>query len=88
IEIKTLSRGTAEPLYIAIRLAYIVKVQDLIKLPIIMDDPFVNFDDERKENMYNLLHHLADHTQIIYFSFDSDIEKYFTDHEIHYLERG
>lgn len=86
IAVKKLSRGTAEPLYVAIRLAYIVKLQDVIKLPIIMDDPFVNFDDERKNKMNRLLDHLSDRIQIIYFSFDQDLEKEFTAQQIIKLE--
>lgn len=82
IELKTLSRGTAEPLYVAIRLAYIVNMQDVIKLPVIMDDPFVNFDKERKEKVNRLLNKLSDKLQIIYFSFDTDLEKEFEECQI------
>lgn len=82
IAVKTLSRGTAEPLYVAIRFAYIIKMQDVIKLPIIMDDPFVNFDSYRKGKMHRLLNHLSDKMQIIYFSFDSSLATEFTEQEV------
>ena len=86
IEVRTLSRGTAEPLYVAIRLAYIIKMQDVIKLPIIMDDPFVNFDQERKSKVNQLINHLSDKIQIIYFSFDLNLEKEFKQKNIIHLE--
>ncbi len=82
IEVKTLSRGTAEPLYVAIRFAYIVQLQDVIKLPIIMDDPFVNFDQKRKEKMHRLLNNLSEQIQIIYFTFESSLKKDFNSQQI------
>ncbi len=88
VEVKSLSRGTAEPLYVAIRIAYITKMQDIIRLPIIMDDPFVNFDQQRKKNMYRLLEELSDKLQIIYFSFDLDLDDEFKEKQIIHLERG
>ena len=81
-DVKTLSRGTAEPLYVAIRLAYIVQLQDVIYLPIIMDDPFVNFDEERRERVHCLLKKLSDQIQIIYFTFDRSLEERFAEAEI------
>lgn len=87
MEVKALSRGTAEPLYVAIRLAYIVKMEDVIRLPIVIDDPFVNFDKKRKENIYRLLDELSDKLQIIYFSFDTDLRDEFSDTQIIKLEK-
>lgn len=86
IEVKNLSRGTAEPLYVAIRLAYVVKLQDVSDLPIIMDDPFVNFDAERREKIHQLIKKLGEKIQIIYFTFDSTIEDKFSKEEIIYLK--
>lgn len=87
IEVKTLSRGTAEPLYVAIRLAYIIKMQDVVGLPIIMDDPFVNFDKERKDRINQLLNQLGETIQIIYFSFDLSLEETFSNEKIIYLKQ-
>ena len=69
-DVRVLSRGTAEPLYVAIRLAYIKNTQKVMELPVIMDDPFVNFDSVRQKNMYQLMQHLGNDLQIIYFTFD------------------
>jgi uncharacterized protein YhaN len=82
VDVRALSRGTAEPLYVAIRLAYIKNTQDMIELPIIMDDPFVNFDRERQQNMYRLLETLSADLQIIYFTFDPEAKAYFTEKQI------
>ena len=30
--------------------------QKVMELPVIMDDPFVNFDSTRQKNMYQLMH--------------------------------
>lgn len=84
--VKALSRGTAEPLYVAIRLAYIVKMEDVIRLPVVIDDAFVNFDQRRKENVYRLLDELSDKLQIIYFSFDADLRQEFSASQLIELE--
>ena len=81
-DVRVLSRGTAEPLYVAIRLAYIKNTQKVMELPVIMDDPFVNFDASRQKNMYQLMQHLGDDLQLIYFTFDSNIYKTFNAEQI------
>lgn len=86
VDVRVLSRGTAEPLYVAIRLAYIKNTQDIMELPIIMDDPFVNFDQKRRQNMYRLLTQLSSDLQLIYFTFDSEAFTYFTNNQITDLE--
>src|SRR5699024_9198992 len=82
VDVRVLSRGTAEPLYVAIRLAYIKNTRDMMELPVIMDDPFVNFDEKRRENMYRLLQELSTDLQIIYFTFDDTAFGYFREHKM------
>ena len=86
VDVRVLSRGTAEPLYVAIRLAYIKNTRDMMELPVIMDDPFVNFDERRRENMYRLLQSLRSDLQIIYFTFDDTAFKYFRKDQMTNLE--
>ena len=86
VDVRVLSRGTAEPLYVAIRLAYIKNTRDMMELPVIMDDPFVNFDEKRRENMYRLLQELSTDLQIIYFTFDDTAFSYFKEDQITNLE--
>lgn len=63
-----LSRGTAEQLYLALRLALAEIHDPALSFPLIMDDPFVNFDDQRRKRAFALLSQLSQTRQIIYFS--------------------
>lgn len=76
--VKELSRGTVEPLYIALRLAFIQNTKDSVRFPIIIDDSFVNLDLKRIEKMYYLLLEVSKDNQIIYFTFDQTIRSYVT----------
>ncbi|WP_412988297.1 AAA family ATPase [Pediococcus siamensis] len=67
-EVGELSQGTAEQLYVAIRLAFVKVMADLADLPIIIDDGFVNFDAQRKQNVMTLLAQIGQNYQIIYFT--------------------
>lgn len=71
-----LSRGTVEPLYAAIRLAFVVSFKDTVRFPIIIDDSFVNVDEARKNKLYDLLNEICQSVQVIYFTFDSTITDY------------
>lgn len=72
-EATELSRGTVEPLYIAIRLAFVITTSDSIDFPIIIDDSFVNMDKQRRQRIYDLLNKISQQVQVIYFSFDSSV---------------
>lgn len=64
-----LSRGTLDELYFALRLALfdtILPEEDA--LPMVLDDVFVNFDDERMGKALNLLLEIAEKRQIVMFS--------------------
>lgn len=68
----TLSKGTADQLYLAVRLA----VCDLVlpgddAAPLVLDDALVNFDDERLGLALKLLQQLAQKRQIILFTCQS-----------------
>lgn len=65
-----LSQGTLEQLYVALRLAFVISAQTMIKMPIIIDDAFVNFDEFRKTSMYKVLQDISDDIQILFFTFD------------------
>lgn len=81
-----LSQGTLEQLYVALRLAFIISARSMIKMPIIIDDAFVNFDDYRKEGMYKVLKEISEDSQILYFSFDQDAKESFDSSNIINLE--
>jgi uncharacterized protein YhaN len=69
LPIKHLSKGTAEQVYMAIRLAAILSIPLKFPLPWLMDDAFVEFDGNRYTAMLDTLSDLADNEQqIIYFT--------------------
>ncbi|WP_240376428.1 ATP-binding protein [Bacillus piscicola] len=63
-----LSRGTAEQLYLALRLALAEIYTQSETFPLILDDPFVNFDRERQQIAFSLLKNISKERQIIYFT--------------------
>lgn len=67
-----LSRGALDQLLVSIRLAFIGNLSSNIKLPILIDDSFVNFDSERKQIMLQLIKELSSKVQVIYFSLDDE----------------
>lgn len=73
-EVGELSQGTAEQLYVSIRLAFVKVMADLVSLPIIIDDGFVNFDSNRKQNVMALLNQISEEHQVIYFTADDQID--------------
>ncbi|QUL57007.1 AAA family ATPase [Paenibacillus tritici] len=60
-----LSRGTAEQLYLAIRLALAETMSSKVHLPLFFDDLFVNFDEHRLRAALALLGELSVSRQIV-----------------------
>jgi uncharacterized protein YhaN len=97
-----LSRGTAEQLYLCLRLGYLLDVSEKKRaLPVIMDDILVNFDPERAKSALQAILQLSNFMQILYFtchpqiveiikqlSHDSDSAPYRTNISIFQLDRG
>lgn len=81
-----LSQGTLEQLYVALRLAFIISARTMIKMPIIIDDAFVNFDEYRKQSMYEVLKNISEDIQILYFTFDQHAKESFDSKNIINLE--
>lgn len=63
-----LSRGTAEQLYFALKLAFVAQIRDQINLPILIDDSFVNFDDRRLVYIEQLLQQISRSNQVLIFT--------------------
>lgn len=72
-EIAELSKGTMEQLYISIRFAFMKSFSDTVQLPIIIDDAFVAFDDQRIKQIFTLLEKIAEQNQIIYFTAKKEV---------------
>lgn len=72
--VEKLSQGTAEQLYIALRLGFVTVISDQANFPVIIDDGFVNFDNIRRQRMLALLEKIAEKNQVIYFTADDRIK--------------
>lgn len=68
VKVEFLSRATAEQLYFAVKLAFIEQIADKINLPILIDDSFVNFDDQRIGYIEKLLKKISKHNQVLIFT--------------------
>jgi uncharacterized protein YhaN len=65
-----LSQGARDQLTLAIRLAVAEQVGRDIPLPMLFDDPFVNFDPKRVESLKENLLELAQERQILLWTHD------------------
>jgi len=64
-----LSRGTAEQLYLSMRLALVREYANHVDpLPVVFDDIFVNFDPSRSRNTFNALRELCETHQVLVFT--------------------
>ena len=69
LNVAQLSTGACDQLYLALRLAALEHfVQQNRRLPVILDDLFVHFDDDRTEAGLRALQGLSEHTQVILFT--------------------
>ena len=67
VPIEQLSSGTMDQIYLAVRLASASLMQALEKLPLFLDDSFVNYDDKRLESVLGWLYNNYT-SQILLFS--------------------
>jgi uncharacterized protein YhaN len=68
-----LSRGTAEQLYLSLRLGLAADfARRGTSLPLVMDDVLVNFDPERARGMAAALREFARHHQVLFFTCHPD----------------
>lgn len=75
-----LSRGTAEQLYLSIRLGLITRLGEVgSSLPVLMDDVLVNFDPERREGAAEAIVELARQRQVIFFTCHPEVAEVLED---------
>ncbi len=67
-QVLELSAGTADELYLSMRLALSDMLTSGEEIPLVMDDALVNFDDSRMEKTLEYLAELAEKRQVILFS--------------------
>jgi ABC-type hemin transport system ATPase subunit len=65
IPMASLSHGTRDQLYLAARLGLVRQITDNHQPPLILDDPFVSFDDERAARAIELLRAVGSDFQVI-----------------------
>ena len=69
-----LSQGTKEQAYLALRLAIVDHLDEgKEKLPLILDETLVNWDAERREWFFELLHKLSGSRQVFVFTVDKNM---------------
>ena len=69
VPVSGMSTGTADQLYLALRVASIEDYLERAKaLPFVADDLFINFDDERAAAGFALLGELSQTTQVLFFT--------------------
>jgi uncharacterized protein YhaN len=69
VPVSGMSTGTADQLYLALRLAAIENyLERADALPFVADDLFINFDDERAAAGFRLLAELSRKTQVLFFT--------------------
>ncbi|WP_172372933.1 ATP-binding protein [Sporosarcina jiandibaonis] len=73
-----LSQATKEQAYISLRLALAASILETAPFPIIMDDPFVHFDEERLSRMMKLVESARAH-QFIYFTCHKKMKDHWVD---------
>ncbi|WP_105619971.1 ATP-binding protein [Vallitalea okinawensis] len=66
VEVERLSSGTKDLMYLALRLSMMEILS--IKAPLILDDSFIQFDEQRLNAMLKLLNKLSQEYQIILFT--------------------
>lgn len=69
VPVASMSEGTIDQLFLALRIASIEQsVKAGSVLPVLADDLFINFDDQRAEAGFRILGELAKSTQVLFFT--------------------
>jgi hypothetical protein len=77
VDHQRLSRGARDQLYLSIRIALIDALSGGRSLPLALDDPAVNFDEERLSATADLLREIARGRQVLLFSQDARWTRWF-----------
>ncbi|MBE4906758.1 AAA family ATPase [Bacillus luteolus] len=80
-----LSQATAEQLYLSLRIALGNTMHPMTAYPFIVDDSFVNFDQQRTEKIIKLLQTLSSNHQILLFTCHKHIVDHFQTEDVVYL---
>ena len=68
VDVRSLSQGTLDLVYLVARIGLVRLVTGDRRPPLILDDPFVTFDDDRATRALELLRDIARDFQVIYLT--------------------
>jgi len=68
IDVRQLSQGTLDQLYLCARLGIVRQVTQPANPPLVFDDPFITFDDDRARRALALLKDISHDYQVIYLT--------------------
>ena len=68
MDVRSLSQGTLDLVYLVARIGLVRLVTGDRRPPLILDDPFVTFDDDRARRALELLRDVAKDFQVIYLT--------------------
>lgn len=68
-----LSRGTVDLVFLAARVALVDVLASSVRPPLLLDDPFVTFDPERRRRALDWLRELSQERQILLFTWDEEV---------------
>lgn len=74
-DVKELSQGTVDQLYVSLRLAISEVMSERYNVPFIIDDAFVHFDVQRTKNIIDVLLEIGKNQQVILFTCKEDIRQ-------------
>ncbi|MBI5095722.1 MAG: AAA family ATPase [Candidatus Hydrogenedentes bacterium] len=73
---RRLSQGTVDQIYLALRLSLVQCLSENAEtIPMLLDDPFANYDDARLERALRLLARIGETTQILVFTCRDDVAR-------------
>jgi uncharacterized protein YhaN len=73
---RRLSKGTVDQIYLALRLALVRSLsEDGESIPLLLDDPFANYDDVRLRRALGLLQRIGETNQVLLFTCRDDVAR-------------
>jgi len=73
LPLESLSRGTRDAFYLALRAALAQELSAREPLPLILDDPIAHFDEERRGSLIRILEELAGDIQVLLLTHDRGV---------------
>ena len=73
VPLESLSRGTRDGFYLALRAALAKELSAREPLPLILDDPIAHFDEERRGSLIRILEELAGEIQVLLLTHDRGV---------------